>query len=505
MKELIEGTLAGDFDSKGELIKEGRKKPSELLAAIKSLSDNELEKLGTELKKFPFGCNVVEVLVDVVSLKQSLEEIRGAFKLVDRLGFPVHVCSYVVGDLAEREGKTPFELIRELRKLTDLPIDADHFGKYGPMRYPEYISTCPAYCYKEGKKFNGCPRGRIHKRLIEKEKKYEKEREEWTKVVQSISVSLMSFQKNTSHSASKKETLEVIKLAKEKRKGVGAIICVGNGEDELLNGLVACIENDIDEIVIEGGPYNTSHKRVRSFGEAVVMARIFSKGKIVASNGQYEDELRFGLKCGLNSVITGFPGNHHAYMSGYFPKDISTDRFGLPKIIEIMSSEIKSSPFPIPSDRKTLEIIAASAKFLGFDFIYPSFKLDDISLGDAHWFLTLSAPLSKSVNVNFTLASLKEFLIDKKIKRLGIIGTRFLSWGIVSFLSNEIEEIYLSDKSTFVEEATFKVLTKTLPLKIFRCHGDDKMCIEKSDMVVLASFIPRLRKKFEKEGKVLLL
>ena len=42
-----------------------------------------------------------------------------------------------------------------------------------------------------------------------------------------------------------------IKLAKEKRKGVGAIICVGNGEDELLNGLVACIENDIDEIVIE--------------------------------------------------------------------------------------------------------------------------------------------------------------------------------------------------------------------------------------------------------------
>ncbi|SMP19424.1 5,10-methenyltetrahydromethanopterin hydrogenase cofactor biosynthesis protein HmdC [Desulfurobacterium pacificum] len=505
MKELIKGAIEGNFESKKSLMEEGRKNPENLLSTLKTLTDEELQRLGTEMKAFPFGCNVIETLVDVVSLKQSIDEIKGAFRLTDRLGFTVHVCSYVVADLAERENKTPLELLKELRQLTDMPMDADHFGASGPMRYPEYISKCPAYCYKEGKGFNGCPRGRIHRRLIEKEKLYENEKEGWAELVQSISVSLMSFQKETSHSASKEETLSVIKFAKERGKGVGAIICVGNGEDELLKGLIACMEYDIDEIVIEGGPYNTAENRPRAFGEAIVAARILSKGKIVASNGQYEDELRFGLRCGLNSVITGFPGNHHAYMSGYYPEEITPDKFGLPKVVEVMNQEIKKSPFPVPSDRKTIEIITASAKFLGFEYLYPSFELCGIPLGDAHWFLTLSSPLGKKVKTNFTLKSVKELITERKVKRLGILGARFLSWGIAHHLSDVVEEVHISDKDLKAEESTFKVLSESLPIKVKRHYGSDASCIESSDLTVLASFIPELKERFRQIEKVILL
>jgi len=504
MKKLLKEALSGNFESKRLITEEGKKNVEELLDNIKSLSDEELVKLGNELKDFPFGCNLTEILVDVAGTNQSIEEIKGAVRIVNRLGFPVHVCSYAIGDIAEREGKTPVEILKEIRNLTDLPIDADHFGKFGPMRYPDYISKCPAYCYKEGKGFDGCPRGRIYKRLLDKEKLYQGEKEKWAELVQSISVSLMSFQKNTSHSASKDETSEVVEFAKSRKRGVGGIIAVGNGEDELIKGLKSAIELRIDEIVIEGGPYNKAKNRKRAFGEAVVAARIVSQGKIVATNGQYEDELRFGLNCGLNSVISGFPGNHHAYMSGYKREEISKEKFGLPKVLEIMAQEVKDSPFPSPADREVVKVIAASAKFLGCDYIYPNFKIGSIPLGDAHWFLLLLSPISKKIKLKYTLQELKERLIEKRVKKLGVIGARFISWGIIHTLKETVEEFHISDKNLKVEEATQKVFTPS-GVKIVRHFGNDRTCIESSEITVVASFLPKVCRKFKNESKVLTL
>jgi len=386
-----------------------------------------------------------------------------------------------------------------------MPIDVDHFGKYGPMRYPEEIVKCPADCYRTGKPFNGCPRGRIHKRLIEKEKANEKEMEKWFSVCQSVSVSFMSFQKTTSHAAPPGETLYVIEKAKSFGKGIGAIICVGNGKDELIKGLKACIDYEIDEIVIEGGPYNCAADRVRAFGEAVVMARIVSKGKIVATNGQYEDELKFGLKCGLNSVISGFPGNHHAYMSGYMPHEATVEKFGLPKVLEIMAEEIENSPFPVPADRTVSEVIAKSAGFLGRENIYPFKRIGGISVGDAHWFLLLNSPLGKKNKPKMTVEKLVNLIKEKKIKKLGIIGGRFISWVIVEKLAETVDIIHISDKNQDIEKFTVEHLKKLFPLKIERCYGDDKLCVNRSQLTVLASFIPSLIKKFRKIEGVLTL
>ncbi|WP_456397430.1 5,10-methenyltetrahydromethanopterin hydrogenase cofactor biosynthesis protein HmdC [Desulfurobacterium sp.] len=496
MEDCIRSVLEGDFQSKYNLIKEGRKNPADLLFALKKLSDEDLSRLGSLYKEFPFGCDLNEVLVDVVSLKQSIAEIKGGFRLVDRLGFPIHVCSYAVADIAEREGTTPFKLMEELRSLTDMPVDVDHFGKYGPMRYPKEIVECPADCYRSGKPFNGCPRGRIHKRLEDKEKVFSYEKDLWPDVVQSISVSLMAFQKNTSHAAPPEETLSVIEFARKHGKGVGAIICVGDGEEELVKGIKACINYGIDEVVIEGGPYNCADNRVRAFGEAVVMARILSPGKIVATNGQYEDELRFGLRCGLNSVISGFPGNHHAYMSGYMPGEATVTKFGLPKVVEIMAEEIESSSFPVPADRKTAEIIAKSAKFLGREFIYPFGKVGDIFIGDAHWFLLLSSPLSKKLKMKYTLNELVEELKRKSIKKLGLIGGRFIAWGIAKAVSPFTEEIMISDIDKNIETVTVDHLAKNLHVKVIGCNGNDSACVNNSQLSVVCSFIPSVAKRF---------
>ncbi|WP_457568189.1 5,10-methenyltetrahydromethanopterin hydrogenase cofactor biosynthesis protein HmdC [Desulfurobacterium sp.] len=505
MKKDIERILDGDFESAYALMEKGKSSPSELLLALKELSDEELASLGSFYKSFPLGCDLNEVLVDVVSLKQSLSEIKGGFRLVDRLGFPVHVCSYAVADVAEREGMSPFELMEQLRSLTDMPVDVDHFGVYGPMRYPEEIVKCPADCYRSGKPFNGCPRGRIHKRLEDKERAFSHEKNLWPRIVQSISVSLMAFQKNTSHAAPPEETISVIEFAREQGRGVGAIICVGDGKEELVRGIEACMKYGIDEVVIEGGPYNCASDRVRAFGEAVVLARILAPGKIVATNGQYEDELRFGLKCGLNSVISGFPGNHHAYMSGYMPGEATVAKFGLPKVVEIMAEEVASSPFPVPADRAVAEIIAKSAKFLGLENIYPYGKVGNIFIGDAHWFLLLTSPLADKLKVKHTPGTLVEEIRKRGVKKLGLIGGRFIAWGIAKAAAPYVEEIRISDVDEKVESVTVKHLGKHLPVKVTGCGGNDNMCINSSQLTVICSFLPHLMKKFRGLENVVIL
>lgn len=504
MRELVKAALKGRVDERFLLVEEGRKNLEGLLDTIKSLTDEELQLLGVAYKEFPYGCDVNEILVDIAGSGQSIEEIKGGIRILDRLGLPVHVCSYAVADVAEREGKTPYQVVKELRELTDLPIDVDHFGRHGPMRYPEEIVKCPAYCYMSGQSFNGCPRGRIHKRLIDKERAFSHERELWPEVVQSISVSFMSFQKETEHSADPEEMLWVVDFAKKRGKAVGAIICVGDGETELVEGIKACLKHGIDEIVIEGGPYNCSDNRRRAFGEAVVLSRIVAPGKVVATNGQYEDELVFGLQCGLNGVISGFPGNHHAYMSGYKPGEASVNKFGLPKVWEIMAETVKDSYFPVPADRETAVIIAKSARFLGRENIYPSGKVGDVFIGDAHWFLLLNSPLSEKLNLKLTLEELIDTVVSRNVKTVGLIGGRFLAWGIARSLSPFVEKFYVSDRDLRVERITVDYLSKHLSAEFVGCGGDDEVCMRKAELPVVCSFIPALNRKFEGTGALTL-
>lgn len=505
MRELINNTIEGDINAQYTLYREAKGMIPELLKSVNSLNDEELISLGQRFKEFPFGCDLSETLVDVVSLKQDMDEIRGGFRIVDRLGFPIHACSYIIAELAEKEGKTPLELMKELRALTSLPIDVDHFGQFGPMRYPKEIMNCPGYCYNSGKPFNGCPLGRIHKRLTDKEKRYSNEKEGWAEVAQTIGLSLMAFQKETAHAASPEETLGVIDFAKANGKGVGAMICVGDGKEELVKGLRACVEVDADEIVVEGGPYNKVPDRARAFGVAIVMARMVAPGKVVVTNGQYEEELRFGLRCGLNGVITGFPGNHHAYMSGYKPGKANIERFGLPKVVELMAEEVKGSTFPVPADRETALVIAKSAKFLGKENIYPIGKLGDIHIGDSHWLSILSSPLSQTVNFKWTLKSLTEFIKNHKFRRVGLLGGRFIAWGIAKSISPFVKEILISDKNERVERATANLFRELLSPKITQCNSDDDACIKNSDVSILCSFIPSLIKKFRGLEKVITL
>ncbi len=502
MKELVRDAVKGRLDSLVLLTKEGRKSVAELLEVLKSLSDEELFALGSAYRSFPVGCDLTEILVDVVSPKISYDEIRGGFRLVSRLGFPLHMCSYAVADVAEKLGKTPLELAKQLRQLADVPIDVDHFGIYGPMRYPEEIVKCPADCYRSGKPFNGCPRGRIHKRLLEKEKKYADEKKGWAEVAQSISVSLMSAQKPTSHAADIAETESVISFARSNGLGVGSIICVGNAQDELVKGIEATLRYKIDEVVIEGGPYNTARNRPRAFAEAVVLARITSFGKVVATNGQYEDELIYGLKSGLNGVISGFPGNHHAYMSGYKPKEATVNKFGLPKVLELMVRHIESSSLPVPADRQTALLIAKSAKF-SRDFLYPK-KLWEIPVGDAHWLLLSNSPLAQKLKLKMTPESLLDEIKRKKVKKLALLGARFVAWAVAMIVSKEVEEFVISDPDQTVESRTAEVFTKA-GFKVLRAYGDDEVAVNSSDAAVLCSFMPTLLKKFSSASNVILL
>lgn len=505
-RTLIKRTLEGDVKATYELMKFAPEDIDTLFVEVKKLSDEELFKLGQAFRKFPFGCDLLELLVDPMSLRQSWTEIKGAFRVVDRLGFPLHVCSYVLADWAEILGKTPLELIKELRPLADVPFDVDHFGRYGPMRYPKEISGCAGDCYNSGKGFTGCPYARIHRRLIDKEKQYADERDLWFKegVVQSVGISLFAKQRKTVHAAEVEEMLEVAETARKYGAGVGSIIAVGDGEEELLKGVKAIYEHKIDEAVLEGGPYNRHPNRPRAFAEGVVMLRLLTPGKVVATNGQYEDELRWGLRAGLNSVITGFPGNHHAYMSGYNPGEANVSKFGLPKVWEIMNEEVTDSYFEVPAGRRVAEIIAKSAMFLE-DYLYPFAEIGGIPIGDAHWVVLKASPMGKKNKPKITLSQLVEIIKERKVKKLGLLGGRFVAWGIAKAVEGLVEEIVISDIDPYIEYVTKMILSENLNVKITTAGGDDEKVAKECDLTVLASFIPSLVKRFQCHDKVLVL
>jgi len=213
-----------------------------------------------------------------------------------------------------------------------------------------------------------CPKGRIHRRLIKKEKEC-KNPKDWIKLVGLVSCNVIALQGGEAHCASFAEMKKVAELAKELGKGVGVIMYAGDGYEDVIEGLKGCLRLDADVIFVEGGPFA---KDLKAYLVAVVSARILTKGKVVGTNGAYEDQLRVGLRAGLNCVITGFPKNHHGYMTGFKPKDAKRGAFGLPRVVRIIREEVKSRYLNVPAGRRELEGIAKAVKIIGAENVYPN-------------------------------------------------------------------------------------------------------------------------------------
>jgi 5,10-methenyltetrahydromethanopterin hydrogenase cofactor biosynthesis protein HmdC len=380
------------------------------------------------------------------------------------------------------------DILREVRKATDVPLDLDHFGRYGAMRFPREIVKCPGQCYNQGPPFQECPRDRIHARLMDKEEAAQDEREEWIKCSSSVAINVTSAQGGEGHAAPLEEAEEIASLAQEYGKGVEAIMFIGDGYDDLVTGFSKALELGADIFVLEGGPFNQSSDRLDSFAKAVAMARILVPGKIVATNGAYEDECRVGLRAGLNAIITGFPSNHHGYMCGYSPGTAKKGNFGLPRVIRIIKEELKPGLTSVPIQRGELEALASSIKAVGPENVYPQ-KIGDFTLGDAHWAVVPHSPIYEKVEVQMTIQSIHESLTGNSA---ALIGGRFVSWALARELNKDVDEIIISDKDPWVEKVTVDILNKELPSNIIGASSDDKFASKNADHTIITSTIPGL-------------
>ena len=179
MKDMIKNAV-NDLDACLELRKQVIEKITknklsesdiiEVVDAVDDLSIEEIQKLGSNFRKFPLGCDLVEIGIGPCASSLTLTELMENCILTDHLGFPIHICSYALGDIAEKEGMTPLEVFKTIHGEIEVPIDLDHFGKYGAMRFPKEITHCYGDCYYKGPPYIGCPRDRIHKRLSTKKK-----------------------------------------------------------------------------------------------------------------------------------------------------------------------------------------------------------------------------------------------------------------------------------------------------------------------------------------------
>lgn len=162
--------------------------------AISDLSREDKIKLGATFKRFPLGCDLTEIIVGTCASDLERMDLIGNCILSDTIGATIHVCAYAFADIAENYGMRPVELMREVRETTEVPLDLDHFGRYGPMRFPRSITGCGGQCYLEGPPFEGCPRERIHSRLLEKEREGLPDRDEWVELASSVAVNLTPVQ-----------------------------------------------------------------------------------------------------------------------------------------------------------------------------------------------------------------------------------------------------------------------------------------------------------------------
>ncbi|MDR2623726.1 MAG: 5,10-methenyltetrahydromethanopterin hydrogenase cofactor biosynthesis protein HmdC [Methanobrevibacter sp.] len=493
MYDLIKESVNND-NSALELAK-SEKNVVEVVDAISELSLSDVERLGTRFKKFPIGCDLNEVVVGTCASDLEKIDLLGNCMLSNMIGASIHICAYAFSDIGEKYGQRGLEIMEEVYNTTDVPLDLDHFGKYGAMRFPKEIVKCSGECYNKGPGFTGCPQRRIHRRLIEKEKKEAEDMEKWIQFSSSVAVNLTSEQGGEDHSAPIEEAKYVADLAKKHGRGLETIMFVGNGYDDLITGFERAIDFSADVFVVEGGPFNTSENPNEAFAKAIVASRILCPGKVVATNGAYESECRVGLRSGLNIIITGFPNNHHGYMAGYSPKTARRGKFGLPRVIKIMNEEIKDKTTRIPIQRDELTSLSQAVKIAGEDNIYPN-KIGSFTIGDAHWGSIKNSKLYKTINVENDLNDIYSYVDGGSV---ALFGGRFLSWVIAKKLDKKVDEIIISDSDPWVEEVTVDHLQEELDATVVHGDSNDVKAYEAANKGIVTSTIKGINEQILKK------
>ncbi|HJK77701.1 MAG TPA: 5,10-methenyltetrahydromethanopterin hydrogenase cofactor biosynthesis protein HmdC [Methanocorpusculum sp.] len=495
--ETLLHAAARSFDSAWELSKL-KKNPEKIVEAISSLSREETMQLGMNCRQFPIGCDLTEVFVGTCASDLSMLDIAGNCQVSDTLGASIHICAYAFSDIAEAHGMRGIDLMRKVRETTEVPLDLDHFGLFGPMRFPQEITGCPGQCYNQGPPYDGCPRGRIHARLLEKEKEALADKEEWVKLSSSVAVNLTCVQGGEEHAAPLDEAEDVAALARKYGKGVEAILFVGDGYEDLIAGFTAGMKMGADVFVIEGGPFNRAKDRLDAFSRAVAVARILAPGKVVATNGAYEDECRVGLRTGLNAVISGFPRNHHGYMCGYAPGSAKRGNFGLPRVMQIIREEAGTPWTHAPIQKGEMKALARAVKVVGPEHAYPR-RIGFTTLGDAHWACLAQTPLYARVTVENTVEDLVRRADAGELgERVALLGGRFVSWAVARALEGKVDHLVIGDADSRVEQVTLENLREAVSTDISGGGSDDRSAAAGADAVVVCSTVPAIAGKISK-------
>ena len=452
----------------------------EVVDAISELSLEETMKLGMQFKRFPLGCDLTEVVAGTCASDLELMDLLGNCRLSDMIGAPIHICAYAFADIGEKFGMTGLEVMKRVHEIVDVPLDLDHFGENGAMRLPKNISGCGGECYNKGPAFTECPRGRIHERLIDKELEQIDDKEEWVKLSSSVAVNVTSEQTGDGHAAPLKEAIDIANLAKKYGRGLESIMFVGDGYDEVITGFEKSIEIGADVIVVEGGPFNRCENTTEAFAKTIAAARILSPGKVVATNGAYEHEVRAGLRTGLNMVITGFPKNHHGYMCGYEPGTARRGKFGLPRIIQIINEEFPNRGLPV--QKQDLLSLATAVKIAGPDYVYPR-KIGSYHVGDAHWATLVNSRMYHNIELKH---SLDEIVSLADGNTIALHGGRFISWVIANELDRYVDEIIISDVDEWVLKNTVDNLQGSLDATVIS-ESDDRVAAKNADFSIASS------------------
>ncbi len=482
MYDLIKEAVHND-DAAIEISKM-KKDVSSVVDAISELSLEETMKLGMNFKRFPLGCDLTEVVVGTCASDLELIDLLGNCRISDMIGAPIHICAYAFSDIGEKFGMTGLEVMKRVHEIVDVPLDLDHFGENGAMRLPKNITGCGGECYNIGPSFTECPRGRIHERLIDKELEQKIDKEEWVKLSSSVAVNVSSEQTGDAHAAPLKEAKDIADLAKKYGKGLESIMFVGDGYDEVITGFEKSIEIDADVIVVEGGPFNRCENTTESFAKTIAAARILSPGKVVATNGAYEHEVRAGLRAGLNMIITGFPKNHHGYMCGYEPGTARRGKFGLPRVIQLINEEFPNRG--LPAQKHDLLAIATAVKFAGTENIYPN-KIGSYYVGDAHWATLVNSRMYQNVELKYTLNDIVNLVEGNTIS---LHGGRFISWVLAKELDKHVDEIIISDVDEWVLNNTVNNLQGELNATIIAESNDELASSQAEFSIASTTMIP---------------
>ncbi len=483
MYDLVKESVHDD-NAAIELSKIEKKDVVSVVDAISELSLEDTMKLGMQFKRFPLGCDLTEVVAGTCASDLELKDLLGNCRLADMIGAPIHICAYAFSDIAEKFGMRGVEVMQMVYDIVDVPLDLDHFGINGAMRLPKNISGCGGECYNKGPAFIECPRGRIHERLIDKELEQKSDKDEWVKLSSSVAVNVTSEQTSDGHAAPLSEAIDIANLAKKYNKGLESIMFVGDGYDEVITGFEKSIEIGADVCVIEGGPFNRCENTTESFAKTIAAARILSPGKVVATNGAYENEVRIGLRSGLNMVITGFPKNHHGYMCGYEPGTARRGKFGLPRIIQIINEEFPNRGLPV--QKHDLLALTTAVKIAGPDYVYPR-KIGAYHVGDAHWATLVNSRMYKNLEVKHTLEDIVNLAQGSSVS---LHGARFISWVIANELDKHVDEIIIADPDKWVLDNTINNLQDALNATVIPAEDDISAAKDADYSIASSTMIP---------------